>query len=265
MYLGHACTWLMYINDILLIWAGSHMELTQFMDELSHNSWNIRLTFTVDPTEIPFLDLSIRLEKGKLLTKTYRKTTAANTLLVADSHHPKSLIRGIPVGQFLRIRRNCSTEDDFRRESDSLYNHFRERGYSHCTLRWARKIAASKNRTDLLSPWELVPNAFEGPVRLIMQYGAQWKEIDAILWNHWHILTRPLGMMDIAVSMPHLVAKRASNLNDMLVHSKHINMVNHSWLRYAPTPGYASLWPLRHELLRGSLWGVYWFFKEERI
>lgn len=72
------------------------------MDELGQNTQNIHFTYVIDPHEISFLDLSIRLEKGKLLTKT-----AANTLLSADSHHPRPLIQGIPVGQFLRIRRNC--------------------------------------------------------------------------------------------------------------------------------------------------------------
>lgn len=43
-----------------------------------------------------------------MVTCTSRKETAANTLLRADSHHPIWLKDGIPVGQFLRIKRNCT-------------------------------------------------------------------------------------------------------------------------------------------------------------
>lgn len=43
---------------------------------------------------------------GKINTCTFRKETAA-TLLQADSHHGKKK-KGIPVGQFMRIKRNYS-------------------------------------------------------------------------------------------------------------------------------------------------------------
>lgn len=103
-----------------MVWSGTHSELVEFMEELGNNTRNIHLTYVADPHEMSFLDLSIRVECGKLVTKTFWKETAANTLLQADSHHHGSLISGIPLGQFLRIRRNCSTEADYRLESESL-------------------------------------------------------------------------------------------------------------------------------------------------
>lgn len=38
MYLGHARTWLRYINNVLVIWEGSRADLTAFMEELGHNT-----------------------------------------------------------------------------------------------------------------------------------------------------------------------------------------------------------------------------------
>lgn len=138
------------LDDVLMLWDGTGKELGWFMDELNQNTRNICLTFVVDPREISFLDLFIRLEGGKLGTQTFRKKMAANKLLYTSSHHPRPLVRGILVGQFLRIRRNCSMDDDFRREADDLFTRFRERGYSHRTLRRARKIAMERTRMDLL-------------------------------------------------------------------------------------------------------------------
>lgn len=103
MYLSHVCAWLRYIDVVLMVWAGTQPELEEFMVELGNNTRNIHLTYVVDPCQISFLDLSIRLEGGSLVTSAFRKETAANTLLQADSHHPKSLIRGILVGQFLKL------------------------------------------------------------------------------------------------------------------------------------------------------------------
>lgn len=104
----HLCFWLRYIDDTLMLWEGTQDGLSQFLDELNQNSRNIRLTFVADTQEISFLDLLIHLEKGNPSTQTFRKSMEANTLLQADSHYPKSLIRGIPVGQFQRIRHRCS-------------------------------------------------------------------------------------------------------------------------------------------------------------
>lgn len=37
-------------------------------------------------------------------------------MLRADSHHPPRLKKEIPVGQFLRIKRNCTKTSEFRKE-----------------------------------------------------------------------------------------------------------------------------------------------------
>lgn len=84
------------------------------------------------------------------MDSSVRKSTAANTLLSATSDHPKSLIRGIPIGQFLRTRRNCSNKQDFMSAARDLYGRFRERGYSHSCIREAKRRAIQTDRQKLL-------------------------------------------------------------------------------------------------------------------
>lgn len=115
-----------------------------------------------------------------------------------------------------------------------LYRRFRERGYSHRSLKRARKIARSKTRKDLLLIRDPASSAQERPVRLIMQYGAQWNQIGSILRNHWHILTRPSGMEDIVGSRPHMVPKCDRNLDDTLVQSRFVKTSNRNWLTDMP-------------------------------
>lgn len=161
-----------------------------------------------------FLDLSIRLVNGRLATKTFRKETAANTLLQADSHHPRSLIWEIPVGQFLRVQRNCSTEHDYRCESEQLYCRFRERGYYHRKLRRAKKITWRRSRVDLHQPCDKIKNLIDGPVRLITPFG-----VNSIILDHWHILTCSDALKEIVGERPLMVAKRVRNLDGTLVQS----------------------------------------------
>lgn len=131
MYHSHAHTWLRYIDDVLMIWTGTVTDLHTFMTQLNINQRNIRLTYNFDRTSLPFLDLLITLQDGHLFTRTFRKETSANTLLSATCHHAHWLRNIIPVGQFLRIKRNCTKTSDYRKESIELYARFRERGYSN--------------------------------------------------------------------------------------------------------------------------------------
>lgn len=102
----------------------SPQELVSFIEELNKNDRNIWLTYSFHSEIISFLDLTIYVKDNKIFAKTFRKETAANTLLLATSHHPKSLFQGIPVGQFLITKRNCSNEDDFKAEVQQLIGRF---------------------------------------------------------------------------------------------------------------------------------------------
>lgn len=63
-------------------------------------------------------------------------------------------MRGIPQGQYLRLRRNCSTIEAFKNEAQDLCNRFLERGYPDHVLRRAYHSALTRERTDLLTPGE---------------------------------------------------------------------------------------------------------------
>lgn len=63
------------------------------------------------------------------MTGLHRKSAATNNLLHFSSFHSKHLRKGIPKGQFLRIRRNCSDEKDFKETAANLTDRFCTRGY----------------------------------------------------------------------------------------------------------------------------------------
>ncbi|OCT78766.1 hypothetical protein XELAEV_18029856mg [Xenopus laevis] len=87
---------------------------------------------------------------GLLCTKTYRKSTATNTLLYAESHHPESLIKGIPIGQFLRIRRNCTFDDDFENQAVDLAQRLKNHGYDSNSIKRGYLRAKEKTRSALI-------------------------------------------------------------------------------------------------------------------
>ena len=63
--------------------------------------------------ELTFLDLRIMLKNNKLFTTVYSKPTSRQMYLHADSIHPKSTFTGFQKGVPLRLRRICSTDEEF--------------------------------------------------------------------------------------------------------------------------------------------------------
>lgn len=145
--------WFRFINDLFVVWTGSSSLLQQFVEVININNMNFRFTVTLDIIQIPFLDLLIvKNPDGTLGTDLYHKPTAGNTLLHATSAHPKALVRSIPYAQYLRLRRNCTREEDFYNQSDALREQLLLRGYSKTNLRRAFNRAAGCTRTSLLYP-----------------------------------------------------------------------------------------------------------------
>ncbi|XP_077145854.1 uncharacterized protein LOC143807803 [Ranitomeya variabilis] len=99
---------------------------------------------------VEFLDLKLTIVQNRIITTLFRKQTASNNLLHFESFHPTHLRKGIPKGQFLRLRRNCSRTEDFLEESRQLTHRFRERGYPHRVISGAFEFSRGKTREEAL-------------------------------------------------------------------------------------------------------------------
>ncbi|XP_073416866.1 uncharacterized protein [Dendrobates tinctorius] len=139
-----------YIDDILFIWEGSSDELCALIDRLNQNEINVKLTFKYGRS-LEFLDIFISASPdGHLNTDIFRKQTATNSFLLAQSSHPRSMINGIPIGQFLRAKRICLDDQAFEKQSEDLVRRFIERGYSKRSIKRGYSRASKINRDQLL-------------------------------------------------------------------------------------------------------------------
>ncbi|XP_073514025.1 uncharacterized protein [Phyllobates terribilis] len=172
--------WMRYINDIWFIWEGSTIQLEKFFGCLNQNCLNIKLTFQYG-REVNFLDLHIwAISNGYLMTDVYRKDTATNTILHSSSSHPPATIKGIPVGQFLRLRRICTDNELFQHQSQDLTRRFKDRGYSNRTIKAGYKRAQKTNRQQLLYGKRTMNEDTYNHIRFISDYNVQWPELVGI-------------------------------------------------------------------------------------
>ncbi|OCT81119.1 hypothetical protein XELAEV_18027932mg [Xenopus laevis] len=109
--------------------AWSEILLREFVSKLNINNFNLSFTMNFDSSKLEFLDIEIKKDpQGLISTNLFRKKTASNSLLHAKSMHPFKCIEGIPKGQYIRLRRICSSDEDFKNEAYKLYQRFKMRG-----------------------------------------------------------------------------------------------------------------------------------------
>ncbi|XP_041424610.1 uncharacterized protein LOC121395346 isoform X1 [Xenopus laevis] len=141
-----------YIDDLIIIWEGTEQEAITFVEYCNTNNHNLHFTHNWQKNKIEFLDISLKgTINDKIECDVYMKPIMRNTILRADSCHPKSVLRGIPVGQFLRLRRICTTWDAFQDQAMALWDRLLEREYDTRDIKEAYERAVATSRHDLLS------------------------------------------------------------------------------------------------------------------
>ncbi|CAB1337497.1 unnamed protein product [Coregonus sp. 'balchen'] len=89
---------------------------------------HLHFTINYDLSQISFLDVMVIKDKTSLSTDLYRKPTDRNNLLRGDSFLPLPLIKSLPTSQFSRIRRICSSDASYQKQTTDLTQRFKERG-----------------------------------------------------------------------------------------------------------------------------------------
>lgn len=187
------------------------------MNRLADNRYNLRFTMEYIQRSLAFLDLTILKRNDVTLeTSLYRKPTVANTILHTSSSHPKSLIKSIPYSQYLRIRRNCSNEENFRRKSYIIKFRLLQRGYTKTTLKKAFNKTCEKERHDLF--FGKVNTKQSESVRIVTTYSGNHKLIRETIRKHWHLLTGDPIVNKYISDFPQITYKKCQSLKGRLIH-----------------------------------------------
>jgi len=100
-------------DDCFSIWQGSINRLHEFLDLLNSICSSINFTMEIGYDKLCFLDVEISKVNNKLTTTVYSKPTNSHMYLHGQSCHPSSSINGISIGVATRLRRICSSDDEF--------------------------------------------------------------------------------------------------------------------------------------------------------
>ena len=87
--------WLRYIDDIFFICTRGEKQLKNFMKNFKSCKSNFKFTYEYSKSEINFLNLKVKFEKGSLVTSVYIKPTDRHRYLHYRSSHPDQIKRSI--------------------------------------------------------------------------------------------------------------------------------------------------------------------------
>ena len=139
-----------YIDDVFGVSSDSEQELKSFIDYVSSYHPAIKYTFNITQDSLSFLDIKCHIQDGQISTSVFYKPTDAHCYLNYESCHPQSCKNAIPKSQFLRLRRICSDDQDFRAQSDKMKSFFVKRGYPSKVLDRAFTSVSRVNRSETM-------------------------------------------------------------------------------------------------------------------
>ena len=213
--------WFRYIDDIFMIWDYGSSDLDTFIDYLNSCNDNIKFSSEISETELNFLDVTVKVKNQRLTTDLYTKPTDRNTYLPYNSAHPKHCVKGLPYGQFLRIRRICSENEDYIQHATKKAAQLIQRGYPKERLVESSIKAYNQDRDSLLKPkTNKDTTEKKEEIFLTTTYNRTFPGLRNQVESTWELLGRSSTTRHIGEKTLRVGYRRPKNLRDYLVKAK---------------------------------------------
>ena len=212
---GKCPLYLRYIDDIFLIWQGSLQELQDLIKEINsvHNTIKFEVNFS--RSEVHFLDTTVTITPDRSIkTSLYQKPTDKHNFLHYKSYHPSSTKKSLPYSQSLRIRRICTSQNDYRSATAELKEQFKARGYNEIQVSQAIQKASDQDRMELLHPKPKSDK--KAPLTLVTTFNKSLPNMNGIIEKNWNLLEINPRISKKFEEKPFIAYKRNPNLHQLI-------------------------------------------------
>ena len=207
----HISMYVRYIDDIFFVWKGTEAQLKEFLEVINTVHPTIKFDAKHSRKKIEFLDTTVIHQNGILTTTLFTKPTDRRAYLHAKSYHPNSTKKSIAFSQACRLRRICSSLDEFWIHAEQLKKDLLNRGYKLEELSREIARAAAQDRPSLLT-YKEKPTSSKIP--MIVTYNRTLPNMKGILDATWdHLKINPETHKKFT-EKPILCYKRNKNLRD---------------------------------------------------
>ena len=202
-----------YRDDCLVLWNGSEERLNQFFNFINTLDEYLKFTMEIGGDSLAYLDLLISIVDHLLYTTVYSKPTDSHLYLQADSCHPKLSIKGIQKGVALRLRRICTTVEEYDAKSKEYTAYLVARGHDPLsvlsTFEATRNLSVADARRKVMR---------ESHKRVVFPtiFNPRGPNVRAIVKKHSHLLSKSPVARKIFPNGVMVAYKREQNLKELL-------------------------------------------------
>ena len=143
----------------------------------------------------------------------YNKPTDTHLYLHYTSAHPSSVMNKSPYGQFLRLRRICTLDEDYQKNADKLVKYYTKRGYPEKSILKHHKRASQYTQKDLLET--KIKEKLDTPV-MVTTYNPSNPDIKKFIHQNWNIIENTEELSNIFPNKPLIGFRRLPNLRNQL-------------------------------------------------
>ena len=237
--------WKRYIDDIICLFVGNENDLLKFLTFISSYHPTIKFTCeyrlndvivktkwkngnldvnrlpigNVRPRSIDFLDCTIWInDLCKFECDLFTKDTDRITYLMPQSCHPSFICRNIPYSLAYRLKRICTSNENFLLRLNELKINLLSRGYNAKIIVNAfdklKNIPRSKTLEKVIHPKQ------NNRVMFSLTYDPRIINVNDSIKKHYVIANKDPSFKISFPKMPMVGYKRARNLGDHLIRAK---------------------------------------------
>ena len=237
--------WKRFIDDILCLFVGTEDELLEFLKYISAYHSTIKFTceyrlkdkivktkwkngkfiienfpiLNIRPRSVDFLDCNIWInEKNKFETDLFVKGTDRITYLKPQSAHAPFVTKNIPYSLAYRLKRICSSNDNFLIRLKELECNLLSRGYNSKVVKNAFEKVKIISRTQAIQKVIRV-NSNNRPV-FCLTYDPRIDSVSNSMKKHFTLASKDPIFKKTFPLMPMIGYKRAKNLGEYLIRAK---------------------------------------------
>ena len=218
--------WKRFLDDIFAIWCGSVEDLEKFLNLLNTLHPTIKFTFSFtspftcdisgphdcwchQSKSVNFLDTTVSIKNGKIVTDLYKKPTDRCQYLLPSSCHPSFISKNIPYSLALRLIRICSEPETLELRLLELKEMLLGRDYRPGVIDSAIQRAKLIPRKEALKK---VPTKVNDRVIFTLEFNPQLPSVSAIVKSAWRVMTFDPKMKKIFPQPPMLAWKRPKSI-----------------------------------------------------
>ena len=212
-----------YRDDCLSLWCGNEERLNEFFTFMNSINKDLQFTMEIGGKSLCFLDLQITLKNNHLTTTVYSKPTNSHLYLHANSCHNQSSINGIPKGVALRLRRICSSDEEYQNKSVEYSTYLMKRGYGKRLVKKSFKKVSTVSRNE--ARMKVVKNDTNSRTVFTASFNPRGPDVKNTIKSYLPIISEHPLLSTIFPKGSIIVAnKREDNLKDLILRGDPYNI-----------------------------------------